>query len=184
MLPMASYTCPSLLQMASATGVHCDVDTLWVLDASNSSKFSRHIIISMAGTHAWLGNVHEVGTAAKNIIAQAVSHHPAMFLVQHAQQSLHKCVIDDGVYSRNQQFRVMYSSKLGEDRPLLPYNRCCPGIAACSWQEYAPSLVVAGRREFAVAGCSTASPSVSVGSCCCLLVLACIHCWKATLLQS
>jgi hypothetical protein len=51
-----------------------------------------------------------------------------------------RCLCDTSVYKLNQQFRVMFSSKFGQQRPLLPVGGT-PQLATCTEAAYASALV-------------------------------------------
>jgi hypothetical protein len=127
------------------SGMACDA-RFWVLDASDGVKFSQHIIVSMAGPTPYVGDVTQVGRVVKRIAARGCIEMPSIFCVcTHGHKD--KCIIDTAVYARNQQFRVMFSSKLGQKRPLIACNRPCPILQDCPWQLFAETLVTAGRAS-------------------------------------
>jgi len=97
----------------------CDRASLWVLDASNKSKFSQHIIVGVH-PHGYLGNVQQVGSVVKNVCD--IAQHMDEFCALDGHHNKH-CIIDTSVYSKNQQFRVMFCSKFEQQRPLVPINK-------------------------------------------------------------
>jgi hypothetical protein len=142
-----------LLQLAdealSSTGRSCDVNSMWVLDASCAEKFSQHIIIGLTGC-PYVGSVHAVGQLVQRIV-QSNSHQLPLVVIKSI-DGARGCVIDTSVYATNQQFRVMFSSKFGQSRPLLPRNRSTGvSLAACSWELFRTSLVACMRRNNTVA---------------------------------
>jgi len=98
----------------------CDRASLWVLDASNESRVSQHIIVGVH-PHGYLGNVQQVvGSVVKNVCD--IAQHMDEFCALDGHHNKH-CIIDTSVYSKNQQFRVMFSSKFEQQRPLVPINK-------------------------------------------------------------
>jgi hypothetical protein len=153
-----------LLQLAdealSDTNRSCDANSLWVLDASSAEKFSQHIIVSLTGC-PYVGSVHDVGQLVQCIVKRAAQL-PQLFVTT-SQDGACGCVIDTSVYATNQQLRVMFSSKFGQNRPLLPINKCAGlQLHACSWQVFRTSLVTCKRLPAVVDQRSSVSSS---GSC-------------------
>lgn len=106
-------------RVLAASGRKCNRDSLWVLDASSIDKFSQHLVVELSGEHPYVGGVHAVGALVKSVVALASQQ---LSVVDGADGSL-RCIVDHAVYNTNQQFRVIFSSKYGQQRPLLPFNR-------------------------------------------------------------
>jgi hypothetical protein len=116
-----------------------------VLDASSDSKFSQHIVLPVAGA-GYLGSVAQVGQLVTRVAASVVAEMPEVFLAAKLGRFEPVCVVDVSVYNSNQQFRVAYSSKLGQVRPLLPFNKQQHvDLGHCTWEMFASTLVVCGR---------------------------------------
>lgn len=79
-----------------------DVAASVVLDASDSSKFSKHLIVASTGPAR---SISDVQSFVRNVAVRL----PALSFL-----------IDLSPYKTNQQFRVPFCSKFGQMRPLLP----------------------------------------------------------------
>lgn len=149
--------CSLLVQYAQAVlknahGMELDTSSLWLLDASNDSKFSQHLVVGVVGQQ-FVGPVHAVGTIAVEIVRQAAAAHPHVFCVHKMGQGMGN-VVDLSVYNTNQQFRVPYSSKLGQQRPLLPVNKQVGiSLQQCTWPMFEGMLIVCGRQQHSSTCC-------------------------------
>lgn len=128
-----------------ARGLSCDTASVWVLDASDCNRFSQHIIVGVHG-QGYLGPVQTVRMLAVDVASAAVAQYPGIFMVSKPGQQVESAVVDLSVYNTNQQFRVAYSSKFGQCRPLLPFNRQrgVP-LLECTWSMFESMLIVCGR---------------------------------------
>lgn len=87
-----------------------DFTTIVLLDASNEKKFSSHLILPIKD-----GIWTDIATVKAIVI-------DVFHLLSSKDKLAAKCMIDLHPYSRNQQFRTVFSTKLGEDRPLIPIS--------------------------------------------------------------
>ncbi|OQV26078.1 putative DNA-directed primase/polymerase protein [Hypsibius exemplaris] len=82
-------------------------DDLVQLDASTTSKFSQHLIFPSVLFH----DLHHVGLFGQNLLIKDKSGSKNVF-------------VDQGVYTKNRNFRLFQSSKLGKTNPLLLTADC------------------------------------------------------------
>lgn len=107
------------------------------LDASDQRKFSQHLLLTVPGSaDGCLGSPATVGEAVRAAIAGWERH--AQLIVCGPQGP--RCLCDSSVYKMNQQFRVMFSSKFGQQRPLLPVGGGLQ-LATCNEAAYTAALV-------------------------------------------
>lgn len=133
----------------AAQGMTCDAASLWVLDSSDSSKLSQHIIVGVL-EQGYVGHVSVVGKLAAQISHLAATDSPATFLIRKPGHANMVSLVDLSVYNTNQQFRVAFSSKFGQNRPLLPFNKQqAVGLSQCTWPMFESTLVVCGRTRHA-----------------------------------
>lgn len=158
----AAVTC--LLEHARAVlsdrGMVCDDASVWVLDASDDCKFSQHVIVGVVGQR-YVGPVGMVGAIVTELVSKAVAAKPELFLVHKRGDQPQASLVDLSVYNTNQQFRVAYSSKYGQHRPLLPANRQQHVVLShCTWSMFESTLIVCGRSPTA----PTIQPVASVSA--------------------
>lgn len=77
----------------------------FVMDSSSAEKFSKHLIFDL-----WLTNV--------NVCKELVLRH----IVPRLDPAL-DIMLDKNVYTKNRNFRLLYSHKVGSERVLLPDDR-------------------------------------------------------------
>ncbi|KAJ3037510.1 hypothetical protein HDV00_001623 [Rhizophlyctis rosea] len=110
--------------------IQCGVNDIVDLESSTTEKFSRHLIVHTPNA-VFKDNAH-VGAFVKNLSARILHfthnsqppqpsppphHHEAHELLI-LDKGSRKLFIDDGVYSRNRNFRVWLSSKIGKSVAL------------------------------------------------------------------
>lgn len=121
----------------------CDLASLWILDASSASKFSQHVVVQLQGNTQYVGTVQQVRAVVDEIARIAQTYNKLMVC---SVKKGHTMIADLGVYKRNQQFRVMFSSKLQQNRPLLPFNKLQHiTLQNCTEAMLATSLVRCGQ---------------------------------------
>jgi len=84
-----------------------------VLDASDGAKFSQHVIVHLSGG-AGLASVVQAKAVCRHVVAGM----PEALKAVHTEAGIVGCIIDQSVYSRNQQMRIAGCVKLGSDRVL------------------------------------------------------------------
>ncbi|KAI8828364.1 hypothetical protein BJ741DRAFT_713673 [Chytriomyces cf. hyalinus JEL632] len=125
-------------ELSEVFQLRVDIQNIYDLDSTTGAKFSRHLIFNIPNT-AWRNNAH-VGQFVQNLVHKLRTEHkmlqqlPEMSTEQqsrfnqistlfiktsHDSSSL---FIDEGVYSRNRNFRIMHSSKIGKAAFLKPYS--------------------------------------------------------------
>lgn len=109
------------------------------LDSSTTQKFSRHLVIHIPG--AIFENNGAVGHYVRNMCARIEAkiltngesrqqlsklfvhaHTPEAHNDDHGQAASKSIFVDLSVYSRNRQFRLYLSSKIGKEAVFLPAN--------------------------------------------------------------
>lgn len=121
----------------------------WWSDSSGPSKGSLHLIVETDGK-MWRN------TSEQKLfwdVIKAVIHKPSLiegssydclfYMKSEAVGLVRKCVIDYGVYTKNRQFRTIYSRKCGSNRVLIPemegmndkYLVCCKVDAGSRFYE-------------------------------------------------
>lgn len=75
---IVEYLVQAVDEFVSEQSLHCNKDSVWVLDSSNAVKFSQHVIVSMAGT-VHLGTVDDVGIVVRKSVELAMRSWPAVF---------------------------------------------------------------------------------------------------------
>jgi hypothetical protein len=100
----------SLEQGLDARVLH---DASVVLDASDAGKFSQHVVVHLSGRQGLCGVAQ-----AKAVCSHVVASMPQDLLAVQTASGRAGCIIDQSVYSSNQQMRIMGCVKLGSDRVL------------------------------------------------------------------
>lgn len=96
---------------------HCVVD----LESSNEDKFSRHLIFHLPGSAVFASNM-DAGIFVRNIFSRLLRSQDRrcqLIQVLTDKGDVGGWLVDLGVYTRNRNFRVYQSTKLGKNRPLL-----------------------------------------------------------------
>lgn len=119
-------------------GHEIDKTSLYDLDSTNAEKFSKHIIIkklrdsstSIGGTLAFQNNaqagyfVKQFMQFVRKQLEEGNCLAPQLFAAakpkKEAKHGEVVSVVDESVYTRNRCFRVLFSTKFGKRRPLLP----------------------------------------------------------------
>ncbi|KAJ3229941.1 hypothetical protein HDU81_004898 [Chytriomyces hyalinus] len=125
-------------ELSDAFKLRVDIQHILDLDSTTDIKFSRHLIFNIPNT-AWRSNAH-VGQFVHNLAHKLRTEHTmlqqqserspeqqsrfnqisTLFIkTSHNSSSL---FIDEGVYSRNRNFRIMHSSKIGKHAFLRPHS--------------------------------------------------------------
>jgi hypothetical protein len=124
-----------------------------LLHASSLAKYSCHAVLHALGTpDGCCGSVADVGAlvrAAWRGVPQSLQ-----WVVDDSGATV--SVFDLGVYRCQQQFRVPYSSKLGQDRPMLP--AAAPALYASTLELWQQHLVSPGASVVPPACTAVASP--------------------------
>ncbi|XP_059486211.1 DNA-directed primase/polymerase protein-like isoform X2 [Neocloeon triangulifer] len=82
------------------------------LDSSNDSKFSKHIIFN---TFFSFQNNRAVGDLVQEVTQQG--QHPELKVLK--KDGSPSCIVDLCVYTRNRHFRILGSTKIGRNAPLV-----------------------------------------------------------------
>lgn len=122
-------------------GIHCGRENIVDLSSSTFLKFSRHLIFNLPDT-AFATNIH-VGNfviMVCNKIREWYNENPIeipgvkledikKLFVQNAKHSV-VLFCDEGVYTKNRNFRLLHSTKLGKNTPLVvaPENQYIPAL--------------------------------------------------------
>jgi len=151
----------------------------WMLVTAASSRSTS--IVGVLG-QGYVGHVSVVGKLAARVSDLAVTDSPTTFLVRRPGHADMVSLVDMSVYRTNQQFRVAFSSKFGQHRPLLPYNKQqAVGLSQCTWSMFESTLVVCGRTQQAAAQLPSPCYSCQVHSAACPAAgSACIACLLPT----
>ena len=95
-----------------------DTECLW-LEASNSKKFSVHLIFFTVT----FNTITDCGRFVQEMLTQMKTDDIKNFDVQAASGRqnvpVQKSFVDQGIYTRNRQLRILLSSKFKQDRPLV-----------------------------------------------------------------
>lgn len=86
-----------------------------VLSSHSDDKFSIHLILTPV--HTFFHNNIEVGNLTKNLIKNMDQDNAASLSV--LKNGKEANIIDLGVYSKNRNFRLYLSTKLGQKRPMI-----------------------------------------------------------------
>lgn len=109
-------------------GARCERDDVIDLDSSTGAKFSRHLIFRIPA-YAWATNA-ECGRFVRHLAAklhaQRAEAGAARFFVA-TEKGAKALFIDMGVYTRNRNFRLMKSSKLGKGMTITDPS-CCHSV--------------------------------------------------------
>mmetsp|Transcript_34778 Transcript_34778/g.63306 ORF Transcript_34778/g.63306 Transcript_34778/m.63306 type:complete len:688 (-) Transcript_34778:14-2077(-) len=134
--------CKLFSQFCLATfGSPLDMSSVYDLDSTSPEKFSKHVVakrLQCQGQSEWLAfrNNAEVGYVVKEFVKfsrdqRQQDNSLAHFLFAHPKPKTgaaggnelaeaEASVVDEVVYTRNRCFRVLFSSKFGKQRPLMP----------------------------------------------------------------
>uniref|UniRef100_A0A8C6NPB8 DNA-directed primase/polymerase protein n=1 Tax=Nothobranchius furzeri TaxID=105023 RepID=A0A8C6NPB8_NOTFU len=120
---LIQYVCGKLLEVY---GIKCSVKNVLNLDSSTEEKFSRHLIFILQNA-AFKDNIH-VGTSGLACLTNVseMTESPEMKRVKKEERDLsfllvkdkdgqHCSFVDLGVYTRNRNFRLYKSSKVGKN---------------------------------------------------------------------
>ena len=93
------------------------------LDSSTPQKFSRHLVFTKA---VFKDTLHAGRFVSKLVLKldaliEAGSNELACLVVNDGESSKRSYFIDQGVYSRNRNFRLYLSSKIGKETPLVAH---------------------------------------------------------------
>uniref|UniRef100_A0A915BXT0 DNA-directed primase/polymerase protein n=1 Tax=Parascaris univalens TaxID=6257 RepID=A0A915BXT0_PARUN len=104
---------------------HIDIDpdkAMLVLDASTKTKFSEHIIVHLPGRYLFPSNVSMKKSFIDILEARMRDSGRAIVWNRDATKKITLC--DTAVYTRNRNFRLYLSSKMGKNNPLVLSKRC------------------------------------------------------------
>ncbi|KAI9193376.1 uncharacterized protein BJ171DRAFT_268853 [Polychytrium aggregatum] len=122
---MATFIQLLLDELLNKFGIRCRPEHIVDLSSTTTSKFSRHIIVNLPGA-VFQDNGH-VGRFVSYLISRIHEYSQgngetsvkfAELIVKHP-SSGRAVFIDESVYSKNRNFRIIYSSKIGKSSPLL-----------------------------------------------------------------
>ncbi|KAJ3286866.1 hypothetical protein HK104_008853 [Borealophlyctis nickersoniae] len=110
-------------------GIHCTRDDIVDLTSTTDKKFSRHLIVHVPNA-VFKNNAH-VGQFVRRLWAKieymsreanedGEERERARRLFVRDDKGEVRLFVDDGVYSRNRNFRIYLSSKIGKQSILLP----------------------------------------------------------------
>eukprot|EP00053_Salpingoeca_punica_P017408 m.167722 g.167722 ORF g.167722 m.167722 type:complete len:316 (-) comp17200_c1_seq2:60-1007(-) len=112
----------------------CDLSAILDLDSSTASKFSRHLIVHLPES-AFRSNQH-AGFFAHHLSRCAETEFADLMVVTlDAESKQRGTFLDLGVYSRNRNFRLYLSTKLGKTASLVRAAACTfvlPGSSSLS----------------------------------------------------
>lgn len=95
-----------------------DFESACVLDASSADKFSCHLILPLAHGCVFV-NVQRGPKLLAQRVVELLREHDACW-VQHDSFEEKQCIIDLVPYQRNQQLRMIFCTKFGQNRPFMP----------------------------------------------------------------
>lgn len=101
--------------MREVLNVRCERDDVIDLDSTTVEKFSRHLIFRIPG-QAWTSNA-ECGRFVRRLAVHLQSRQSEPLVAQFyvaTEKPAKSLFVDMGVYTRNRNFRLMKSSKLGK----------------------------------------------------------------------
>jgi hypothetical protein len=104
------------LVRARLSGI-ADVEAAIELDSSTDTKFSRHLIVRLAG--AVFCDNSTVGQFVRALVSDAATN-PSSPLFVISEQGTRRSIVDLAVYSRHRQFRIVGSCKFGKTAILQP----------------------------------------------------------------
>ncbi|CAG9466369.1 unnamed protein product [Pedinophyceae sp. YPF-701] len=125
----------ALRQMKEHFGVEVSHADVLEMDSSQSAKFSRHVVVAVPG---WaFASSGDAGLFVKHLLGLPEGKR---FLAVDDEHGKTVSIVDTSVYSRNRQFRCVWSSK--GPRPnttdpgpvLVPTGRFALRGRACSWE--------------------------------------------------
>ena len=91
-----------------------DMNDIIILEASTPKKFSLHVIFT---TVIFKTNI-EIGCFVKKVLSELVPEEKLLFTCLN--DAGDSCLfIDQKIYDKNRNFRILFSSKMGKNNPLL-----------------------------------------------------------------
>ena len=106
-------------KLNSDYGIQVSMNDCLCLDASDSRKFSVHLIFFTVTFET----IFDCGTFVKELLTKMKTEDKTNFNVQAATTKkgafVQKSFVDQLIYTRNRQFRCFLSSKFQQDRPLV-----------------------------------------------------------------
>ena len=99
--------------LGSRYDVKCSIDDILILDSCTSLKFSYHLILPKV----IVANIKCCKSFIMSFLS-SMSTSDKEFLLVRSPSGGFKSVIDLAVYSKNQNMRILLSSKFGKDCPL------------------------------------------------------------------
>lgn len=90
------------------------------LDSSNAAKFSCHLIVHFKKDYLFSNNV-AIGSFTKRLKERLLHSPPQRIFNDNGQEIV---IFDEGVYTRNRNFRLFMSTKMGKNRFLTHATYC------------------------------------------------------------
>ena len=131
--------------------VSCERDDVIDLDSSTAQKFSRHLIFRIPG-RAWASNA-ECGRFVRRLAADLHVRQMEPMIAQFyvaTEKPGRSLFVDMGVYTRNRNFRLMKSSKLGKGNGPCLLRPVILLALSCMLAAHADDRVTLSVREGAV----------------------------------
>lgn len=105
-----------------------DYPIIHISDASGPDKYSRHLLVKSC-TGDMFKNGSHVGAFYRSFILHIINKYgnddTNPFIIwngEHSDPENKVLIMDPSVYTRYRGFRMFFSTKIGQERPLLPYN--------------------------------------------------------------